>query len=151
MKWIIYKLRIWNQVKRWSWQLRTQSLQVRREAWKIQDFNRVWTRGLAIQVGRPNQLSYEATDVGSWSFVGSNGPERNESTMKWYIWSESYMTWGYEIKWSYDLRSYGRNVCNCVVEKPEKYVDDNLESRLNVSKCWVSSFRYFTLNVSGLV
>ena len=27
----------------------------------------------------------EATDVGSWSFVGSNGPVRNESMMKWYI------------------------------------------------------------------
>ena len=31
---------------------------------------------------RPIQLSYEATDVGSWSFVGSNFPVRNESTMK---------------------------------------------------------------------
>ena len=25
-----------------------------------------------------NQLSYETTDVGSWSFVGSNKPVRNE-------------------------------------------------------------------------
>ena len=32
-----------------------------------------------------NQLSSEATDVGSWSFMGSNGPVRNESMMKWYI------------------------------------------------------------------
>ena len=54
MKWIIYELRIWNQVKLWSSQL-------------------------------SNQLSYEATDVGSWSFVGSNGPVRNESMMKWYM------------------------------------------------------------------
>ena len=44
---------------------------------KIQDFNGVWTRDLAIPVRRSNQLSYEATDVGSWSFVGSNGPVRN--------------------------------------------------------------------------
>ena len=74
MKWIIYELRIWNQVKLWSSQLWTQLIQLRREAWKIQDFNGVWTRDLAIPVRRSNQLSYEATDVGSWSFVGSNGP-----------------------------------------------------------------------------
>ena len=36
------------------------------------------------------------------------------------IWNESYMNCGYEIKWSYDLRSYERNFCNCV-EKPEKF------------------------------
>ena len=30
------------------------------EAWKIQDFNRVWTGDLAIPVWRSNQLSYEA-------------------------------------------------------------------------------------------
>ena len=38
------------------------------EAWKIQNFNEVIS----------NQLSYEATDVGSWSFVGSNEPVRDE-------------------------------------------------------------------------
>ena len=32
---------------------------------------------LAIPVRRSNQLSYEATDVRSWSFVGSNVPVRN--------------------------------------------------------------------------
>ena len=32
---------------------------------------------LAILVRRSNQLSYEATDVGSWSFVSSNGPVKN--------------------------------------------------------------------------
>ena len=87
MKWIIYELRIWNQVKLWSSQLWTQFLQLRKEAWKIQDFNGVWTRDLAILVRRSNQLSYmyEATDVRSWSFVGSNVPVRNESTMKWYM------------------------------------------------------------------
>ena len=67
MKWIIYELRIWNQVKLWSSKLWTQFLQLRREAWKNQDFNGVWTRDLAIPVRRSNQLSYEATDVGSWS------------------------------------------------------------------------------------
>ena len=85
MKWIIYELRIWNQVTLRSSQLWTQFLQLRKEAWKIQDFNGVWTRDLAIPVRRSNQLSYEATDVRSWSFVGSNVPVRNESTMKWYM------------------------------------------------------------------
>ena len=32
---------------------------------------------VAIMVQRSNQLSYEATDVGSWSFVGSNFPVRD--------------------------------------------------------------------------
>ena len=41
------------------------------EAWKSQDFNGVWTRDLAIQLRRSKQLSYEATDVKSWSFVDS--------------------------------------------------------------------------------
>ena len=40
--------------------------------------NGVWTRDLARQERRSNQLSYETTDVGSWSFVGSNAPVRNE-------------------------------------------------------------------------
>ena len=53
----------------WSSQLWTQFKQLRIEAWKSQDFNGVWTRDLAIPVRRSNQLSYEVTDVGSWSFV----------------------------------------------------------------------------------
>ena len=44
------------------------------EAWKIQDFKGASTCDLAIPVRRSNQLSYEATDIGSWSFVGSNEP-----------------------------------------------------------------------------
>ena len=73
-----------DQVELWSSQLWTQFLQLRKEAWKIQDFNGVWTRDLAIPVQCSNQLSYEATDVESWSFVGTNVPVRNESTMKWF-------------------------------------------------------------------
>ena len=39
-------------------------MQLRKKAWKkIQDFNGVWTRDLAILVRRSNQLSYEATDA----------------------------------------------------------------------------------------
>ena len=48
-------------MKLWSSQLWTQFLQLRREAWKIQDCNGVWTRDLAISVRRSNQLSYEDT------------------------------------------------------------------------------------------
>ena len=56
----------------WSSQLWSQIMQLRKEAWKkIQDFNGVWTGDLAIPVRCSNQLSYEATDVGSWSIVGS--------------------------------------------------------------------------------
>ena len=48
----------------WSSQLWTQFMQLRKkpEKKKIQDFNGIWTRDLAIPVRRPNQLSYEATD-----------------------------------------------------------------------------------------
>ena len=51
--------------------------QLRIEAWKSQDFNGVQTRDLATPVRRSNQLSYEATDVGSWSFVSFNEPVKN--------------------------------------------------------------------------
>ena len=55
------------------------------EAWKIQDFNGVWTRDLAIPEWRSNQLHYEATKVGSWSFVGSNEPVRNECEVIYFV------------------------------------------------------------------
>ena len=48
------------------------------EAWKIQDFNGIWTRDLTIPVRCSNQLNYEVTDIGNWSFVGSKEPVRNE-------------------------------------------------------------------------
>ena len=38
---------------------------------KIQDFDGIWTLDLAIPVQRSNQLSYEATDVMSWSIMCS--------------------------------------------------------------------------------
>ena len=41
---------------------------------KIQDLNGVWTRNLAITGTMLYQLSYEATDVGSRSIVGSYVP-----------------------------------------------------------------------------
>ena len=81
MKCILYELRIWNQVKLWSSQLWTQFLRLRKEAWKIKDFNGVWTRDLAIPVQRSNQLSYEATDVG----------RREDHSFTWFHIRSSYM------------------------------------------------------------
>ena len=46
---------------------------------KIQDFNGVWTRDLAITGAMLYQLSYEATDVGSRSIVGSYVPVKEMS------------------------------------------------------------------------
>ena len=87
------------------------------EAWKIQDFNRVWTVDLAIPVRRSNQLTYEATDVGNCSFVGSNEPMRNEWMMKWYM---KYDKWGFgrsrvqtPLK-SWIFQASIRNCKNCV-------------------------------------
>ena len=48
------------------------------EAWKSQKFDGVWTRDLTIPLPRSNQLSYEATDVGSWSFVGPKELKRKK-------------------------------------------------------------------------
>ena len=54
---------------------------------KIQDFNGVWTRDLAITIAMLYQLSYEATDVGSRSIVGSYVPVKEMSVND--IWNES--------------------------------------------------------------
>ena len=51
------------------------------EAWKIQDFNGVWTRNLAIREVRSNQLRSEATDERNRLFVGSIVPVVNESVI----------------------------------------------------------------------
>ena len=42
------------------------------EAWKIQDFNGVWTRDLAMSARRSNQLSYEADVDKSALFVAKS-------------------------------------------------------------------------------
>ena len=58
-------------------------MQLGKEAWKKkkknQDFNGVWTRDLAIIGAMLYQLSYEATDVGSRSIVGSYVPVKEMS------------------------------------------------------------------------
>ena len=53
--------------------------------------------GVAIPVRRSNQLSYEATDVGSWSFVSSNEPMKNGCEVILY---EMFhiLNFGFEIK-----------------------------------------------------
>ena len=54
---------------------------------KIQDFNGVWTRDLAITGAMLYQLSYEATDVWSRSIVGSYVPVKEVSVND--IWNKS--------------------------------------------------------------
>ena len=56
----------------------------------IQVFSRIWTRDLAIPVRRSNQLSYEATDVGSWSIMCSYVPVKEVNFDK-CIWNKSYV------------------------------------------------------------
>ena len=85
---------------------------MRIEAWKGQDFNGVWTRYLAIAVRRSDQLSYEAIDVGSWLFVSSNEPVKNE----WEVIYEMFhiLNCGFWNQVSYVHRSYKRNCLNCL-------------------------------------
>ena len=63
------------------------------------------------------QLSYEATDIGSWSIVGSYVPVKEMSVND--IWNKSYMNYGNEMKmkkWSsqwtqfMQLRKEARNI-----------------------------------------
>ena len=86
------------------------------EAWKSHDFNKVWSRDLAIVVRRSNQLNYEATDVGSWSFVSSNHPVKNGWSD---IWNVSYIGLRISNQVSYDHRRGERNLSNCG-GRPEK-------------------------------
>ena len=74
-----------------------QFMQLCEEAWKkIQDFNGVWTRDLAITGAMLYQLSYEATDIGSRSIVGSYVPVKEMSVND--IWNKSYMNCGNKMK-----------------------------------------------------
>ena len=89
------------------------------EAWKSQDFNRVWTCELVILVQRSNQLSYEATDIGSWSFVGPKELVRSECEV--IIWNISYIELRMWNQVSYDPCSYESiNLCNCLYRSLKK-------------------------------
>ena len=106
------ELRILNLSKLWSSQFWTQFEQLRIEAWKSQDFNGVWPRDLAIPVRRSNQLSYEATDVSSWSFVSPNEPVKNGCEVIYEMFHILNCRFGNQV--SYDHRSYERNLSNFV-------------------------------------
>ena len=54
--------------------------------------------GLEPVTSRSNQLSYEATDGGSWSFVSSNVPVMNESMDEVMYEINHILNCGYEIK-----------------------------------------------------
>ena len=82
--------------KLWWSQLWTQFKRSRIEAWKSQDFNGTWTRDLAMPVRPSNQPSYEATDVGSWSFVNSNEPVKNGCEVIYEMFH--ILNCGFEIK-----------------------------------------------------
>ena len=75
--------------------------------WKPEKFRistgfNVWTRDLATSVQHSNQLGYDATNIGSWSFVGPNEPE--------WLWNDTWNISYIELEmWnqvSYDPRSY---------------------------------------------
>ena len=68
----------------WSSQLWTQFMQLRKKVKKIQDFNRSWTRELAIPVRCSNQLRYEATAVGSLSIICSYLPVKEMNVIDVY-------------------------------------------------------------------
>ena len=96
MKCSYVELGIWNQESYdHRSRLWTQFKQLRIEAWKSQDFNGVWTRDLAIPVRRSNQLSYDVTDVRSWSFVSCNEPVKNGCEV---IYMFDMLNYGFEIK-----------------------------------------------------
>ena len=65
-----------------------------------------------------NQLSYEATDVESWSFVGREETVRNECEV--IIWHISYIELRMRGQVSYDPSSYERNLCSWVYRSLQK-------------------------------
>ena len=66
----------------WSSQLWTQFMQLCKKPEKNNSrLNGVWTRDLAIPVRCSNQLSYEATDVGSWSIMCSYVPLEKKNAL----------------------------------------------------------------------
>ena len=99
-------------MKKWSSQW-TQFMQLRKEAWKKnQDFNGVWSRDLAITGTMLYQLSYEETDVGSRSIVGSYVPVKEMSVND--IWNKPYMNCGNEMKmkkWSSQWTQFKTATC----------------------------------------
>ena len=96
-------------MNKWSSQW-TQFMQLRKEAWKkfrtSTGFEPVTSRFTDAML---YQLSYEATDVGSRSIVGSYVPVKEISVND--IWNKSYMNCGNEMKMTqlHKLRSLRRS------------------------------------------
>ena len=81
----------WNQVvSQWWAQISIASRSLK----NFQDFNGISTRDLAIPVRCSNQLSYEATDVGSWSLLSSQLPVISNYEWKIYMKYNIYCTAG---------------------------------------------------------
>ena len=105
--------------KLWSSQLWKQFMQLRRQKpAKSKDINGVWTCDPATTVRCSNQLSYEATDLGSWSFVGRRVPVRNECEV--IICNISYVQLRMWSQVSYEPRRYKSNLCNCTYRRQKK-------------------------------
>ena len=84
-------------MKKWSSQW-TQFMKLCKEAWKKKNWGlqrglNLWPRDTGAML---YQLSYEATDVGSRSIVGSYVPVKEMSVND--IWNKSYMNCGNEMK-----------------------------------------------------
>ena len=99
---MIYEItHIWPAEMKWRWRNDRRSESnlcncVKKPEKKIQDFNGVWTCDFAITGVMLYQLSYEATDVGSRSTVGSYVPVKEMIVND--IWNKSYMNCGNEMK-----------------------------------------------------
>ena len=139
---MIYEINhIWTAEMKWIW--RNDRKEACKKKKKNRDFNGVWSRDLAITGAMLYQLSYEATDVGSRSIVGSYVPVKEMSVNDIYIFFQasfrncincvhyndhffifiSFPQFIYDLfhiswKWRND-RCSERNLCNCV-KKPEK-------------------------------
>ena len=103
-------------MKKWSSQW-TQFMQLHKEAWKkMQDFNGVWIRDLAIPVRYSTKWAMKPLTLGAGQLRVHLFPWK-----KWVLMIyEINHIWTAEMKWKWrnDHRSE-RNLCNCV-RKPEK-------------------------------
>ena len=95
-KQVQFQLRLLLKMKKWSSQW-TQFMQLRKETWKkksgLQRGLNPWPRDTGAML---YQLSYEATDVGSRSIVGSYVPVKEMSVND--TWNKSYMNCRNEMK-----------------------------------------------------
>ena len=102
-------------------------MQLRKEAWiknsGLQRGLNPWPRDSGAML---YQLSYEATDAGSGSVVGSYVPLKEVSVND--IWNKSYMNYGNENEEM--IVAVNGNLCNCV-KKPEKKKKSGLQRGLN--------------------